>query len=155
MADLQLFDIEKYKYVLSNQSMRDFRMALGLYSSGVGCGSFLYLRRIFETIVEEAHKECLLKEDWNEEKYIHLHFDEKMTMIESNNVEIVPDIMRDIKNSLYGILSKGVHESSDQDCMKYFPALKILIEYILDNKLDKREKEKKLKEAKKIIQDMR
>lgn len=73
---MQLFDIEKYKYVLSNQSMRDFRMALGLYSSGVGCGSFLYLRRIFENIVEEAHKECLLKESWNEEKYIHLHFDE-------------------------------------------------------------------------------
>ena len=52
MADLQMFDIEKYKKVLSSDSFRDFSMALGLHASGVGCGSLLYLRRIYETLIK-------------------------------------------------------------------------------------------------------
>ncbi len=71
MADLQLFDIEKYRHVLSSERFRDFTMALVLYASGVGCGSMLYLRRVYESVIDTIAKRCESKAGWdtNEKRY--------------------------------------------------------------------------------------
>ncbi|MEL0619623.1 hypothetical protein [Psychrobacter proteolyticus] len=52
---------------------------------------------------------------------------------------------------MYSILSKGIHELSENDCLKVFPIIKIGIEIILDEKIEKMNKEKKLAEAKKAL----
>jgi hypothetical protein len=53
---------------------------------------------------------------------------------------------------MYGILSKGIHELSEEDCLKAFPAVKIGIEIILDAKLHAEAERKKLEEARRAIQ---
>ena len=50
---------------------------------------------------------------------------------------------------LYGILSKGIHVLTENECLEYFETVKVGIELILDEKLEKFEKEKKIEEAKK------
>ena len=46
--------------------------------------------------------------------------------------------------ALYSILSKGVHELSEDVCMKYFEVVRTAIELILDERLAQREKQAKL-----------
>jgi hypothetical protein len=57
-----------------------------------------------------------------------------------------------IKNkSLYGILSKGIHELKEQECLDIFPVVKLGIELILDEKIKLKEQEDKIKHAEQLI----
>ena len=48
-------------------------------------------------------------------------------------------------------MSKGIHELSENECLKHFSVIKLGIELILDEKLDALKKEEKLKAASKAI----
>lgn len=56
--------------------------------------------------------------------------------------DFLPESLLEMK-PIYSILSKWVHELSETECMKYFQALKVSIELILDEKIEMREKEDK------------
>ncbi|MBU2577534.1 hypothetical protein KKA69_01750, partial [Patescibacteria group bacterium] len=56
---------------------------------------------------------------------------------------------------IYSILSKGLHELTEEQCLKYFPALKLSIELILEQKIDMKAKQKKDQEAKKQIESIK
>jgi hypothetical protein len=57
-----------------------------------------------------------------------------------------------VKNSaIYGILSKGIHELSEQDCLEIFPAVKLGIELILDDKIKLQEQIEKEKTGSDLI----
>jgi hypothetical protein len=53
--------------------------------------------------------------------------------------------------SIYSILSKGIHSLNEQETLEVFPAIKLGIELILDEKLEQDEKQKKIKQAEKQI----
>ena len=151
IADLQMFDIEKYRKVLSKESFRDFKMALGLYSAGVGCGSFVYLRRIFEGLITEAASIASKSVDWNEEEYKKKRTNEKIDYLELFNQKLIPDELSSVKTKIYGVLSRGIHGSSDQECKELFPIMKYIIEELLDHKIAKKDKEEKLKQMKSVL----
>jgi hypothetical protein len=56
--------------------------------------------------------------------------------------------------AIYSILSKGIHELSEQECLKAFPIMKVGIEMILDEKIKEQEKQAKEAEAKKAIAEL-
>ena len=151
MADMQLFDIEKYKTVLSSDKFREFKRALGLYASGVGCGSFVYLRRIFEHLIKEAASEMSNMNGWDASKFRDLDFNRKIEYLEGFGKKVIPDDLSHIKKRIFGTLSTGVHESSDQECIELFPAMKFIIEELLNHKLASKERERKLKELTKVL----
>lgn len=141
LADLQMFDVEKYRSVLGKDSYRDLTRALGLNADGIGCGAFLYLRRILERLVEEAHQVEMLKEDWDEQIYKESRFNERIQILENAGNVIIPELLKELKSKIYGALSKGVHESTDDECMELFPYMQFVIEQILDERIRKRELE--------------
>jgi hypothetical protein len=49
--------------------------------------------------------------------------------------EFLPSQLVEAK-SIYGILGKGVHELTEEECLKYFPPLKLSIELILNQKIE-------------------
>ena len=151
MADLQMFDIEKYKSILTKERFRDFSMAIGLYASGVGCGSLLYLRRIFESIVITAQLECEKHSEWDKDLYESKRFNEKIDYLESLGNKIIPDELSDVKTKIYGFLSKGVHELSEQEAKELFPHLKLAIELILDEQIAQKERIEKIKTLKSTL----
>lgn len=151
MADMQFFECKKYRKILKD-NYRDYTMALGLYASGVGCGSFLYLRRIFEVMVEELHQECLSLENWNEEEFQKLRFNKKIQKIESFGKCIIPNELEEVRRVLYGVLSKGVHKSSEDECKELFPYVKFAIDIMLDKKIAQKEREEKIKDLQKKLQ---
>jgi len=145
LASLMKGDVNKYRKILGKQ-FSEYSRAIGLVSHGVGIGSFVYLRRIFENLVEEAHQLATKDGDWNEDIYIQSRMTEKIKLLKNH----LPKFL--VENSkIYGILSKGIHELSEQETLEIFPAVKLGIELILDDKLKIQEKIKKEKEGSELI----
>ncbi|WP_342762081.1 hypothetical protein [Bacillus sp. BR3(2024)] len=138
LATIEKHDIKKYRKILQRDYI-DFSTAIGLNSHGVGIGSFVYVRRIFENLVEEQHLLAKDLPEWNEEVYNRSHMNEKIELLK----DFPPPILVENKN-LYDIISKGIHELSEEECLGMFPNIKIAIELILDKKLHKLEEEQKL-----------
>jgi hypothetical protein len=147
LADLAASEIEKYRKILGSNDYRELHRAIGLAAHGVGIGAFVYLRRIFEHLIEEAHQEAKKSDSWNESAYSNSRMDEKILLL--NN--LLPSFLVEHK-ILYSILSKGMHELSEDECLQAFSVVKLGIELILDEKIDKQEKERKIKDASKAIQ---
>jgi len=142
VADIAIAQIQQYSKVLSKQYMRDFTRAIGLAANGVGTGSFVYLRRIFEHLVDEIAKTAIEYGEINAVEYGAQKMDKRLKMLESH----LPDVLMDNK-PLYGVLSKGIHELSEEDCLKYFSVVRQIIELILDDFEFARQKEEKKKLA--------
>ncbi|MBD1839023.1 short-chain dehydrogenase [Coleofasciculus sp. FACHB-501] len=150
IADLNMTEIGKYRKVLGETKYKEFSRAIGLVSHKIGIGSFVYLRRIFENLVEEAHQEAKKTDAWDEEFYNSSRVNEKIGLLK----DILPESL--VKNTIiYSILSKGIHELSEEDCLNHFSSLKKGIEIILDEKLEKLKKEAKIKETEKSLSEIK
>lgn len=146
LADVLTPDLKRYKNAIGEQRINEWSRAIGLTSHGIGVGAFVYLRRIVESLIEDAHQEAKKTQEWNEENYIRSRFTEKIEMLHG----FLPKIMIENKTA-YGILSKGVHELDEKTCLHYFPVLNAAIELIAEEKNYNLELEKRKKSTKDAI----
>lgn len=147
LADFHTDEIKQYKAILPDEKMQEFVRATGLYAHGVGIGAFVYLRRIFEHLIQEASKKALEKKTIKQEDFDKARMDEKVKML----ADYLPEFL--VKNTqIYSILSKGVHELDEDTCKKYFIQLQNGIEIILDENLENFRKKKKIEKAKIALQ---
>lgn len=124
VADMTFPELDAYKNVISKEDRKEIGTAIGLFASGVGAGSYVYLRRILERLVYQARASA--GNTINDEKFEQARMAERIKMLEG----YLPEIL--IKNTtIYGILSKGIHELSEEECLKYFPVVKECIYQIL------------------------
>lgn len=146
IADLELHKIKKYRPLLK-EDYKDFSKAIGLYSHGVGAGSYVYLRRIFENLIVEQ-KDIALKSDpsLTETDFNEKRMDEKILYIK----DYLPESLV-TNRKIYSILSKGIHELSEDECLSMFPSLELGIEIILDWKLAEKEKQDKESQLAKFV----
>lgn len=150
-ADLQIPHIEAYSSVLSKQDKIEFVKAVGLSAHGIGVGAYVYLRRIFENLIENARTEAISQGLWSDAlqtKYATSRVRERIQLVK----HLLPDFLVD-HPEMYSLLSIGIHELTEEECLKHFNALKVSIEIILDQKLEERSREKRLLAAKKAIRD--
>lgn len=138
-------EIKKYRKVLKDD-YKNFNQAIGLYSHGVGAGSFVYLRRIFENLIHEKFE--LAKSDGSVQvdTFVKAKMDEKIKML----ANYLPDVLVEHRK-IYSIMSLGIHELEDEKCQEYFPPLRLAIELILDEKLAEIEKANKLSSLGKFV----
>ena len=146
IADLNLQDVKKYESVLGVERLREFKRATGLAAHGIGVGSFVYLRRIFESLIEEAHQAAGNEQSWDETEYQKSRMSERIELLK----KYLPDFLVN-NRSVYGILSKGIHELTENECLRIFPVVKAGIEIILDAKLEEKRKAQQLKTAEQAI----
>jgi hypothetical protein len=142
-GDLNLPRVKKYAAVLDKRQLGELNRAIGLASHDVGIGSYVYLRRVFEALIEEAHLENIAEAGWNEEAYNKTRMGEKIVLLRHHLPEFLVE-----HPEMYSLLSKGVHELSEEDCLTHFDTLRIGIELILDEKLERKGKEQKIRDAK-------
>ena len=147
VADFHIGKVHKYDKVLPKERMREFTKAIGLAANGVGIGSFVYLRRIFEHLVFEALEVAKKdKPEFDETVFISSRMNERIQMLSG----YLPDFLVE-NHTIYGILSKGIHELSEDVCNKHFSILRESIEMILDEKLEAYQKEQKKKNIKQAL----
>ena len=148
-ASLTFPELDTYKKIIDIDMMKELKLALGLYANGVGAGSYVYLRRIFENILDLAKDKAIKNNELSEEEYKKARMNEKIQMLK----EYLPKAINDNKQ-IYGIVSKGIHELSEEDCIKHFPVLKTCIFMILKQWNDISEREKLEKEMLKSLNDI-
>lgn len=137
VADFHLAKVKKYTKYLGQDRRKEFTKAIGLYANGIGIGSFVYLRRVFESLIFDAGNKLIREGVLSQDDFYPKHMDEKIEAAKSE----LPDFLVANK-SIYGILSKGVHELSEEECLSYFDVVKKGIEMILDEIIEKEQKEK-------------
>lgn len=142
LADLALPDLRKYRPVLGNDRHRELSRAIGLTTHGVGVGAFVYLRRIFESLIEQAREKAKSDAGWDEDLYNRSRMDEKIDILKDHLPQFLVE-----NRGLYGILSVGVHTLSEEECLAAFPAVRLAVELILDDMLEEHERNIKLKSA--------
>lgn len=150
IADFHIYEIKQYDKLLPNDVLKEFTKAIGLAANGVGIGSFVYLRRIFENLILESFEEAKQEGKVEEETFSRSRMDEKIELLK----DYLPPFL--VKNkSIYSILSKGIHELDENTCLEYFDPMKVAIEIILNQKLEKKKQKEKEEEAMKKIQQLR
>jgi len=139
LADLATYDVGKYRKVLGIK-YSEFTRAIGLAANGIGIGSYTYLRRVFYDLIDRAHEQA--GDDLiSKEEFQNLKVKEKIKVLK----DYLPNVM--VKNAnIYSILSKGIHELDEEECIKYYKTLKMGIELILDEEIRRIEHEMKTKE---------
>ncbi|TGU01277.1 hypothetical protein [Mesorhizobium sp. M5C.F.Ca.ET.164.01.1.1] len=142
LEDIASSDIQRFRPVLEPSYFSDLHRAGGLFSHGVGAGSFVYLRRIFERLIIRHHEELAAPID----KFATMRMDEKIDALKS----VLPSALVENK-AAYGILSKGVHELDEETCRKHFPVVRAAIIAILEEDLQVREKRKAAEDLRKAI----
>lgn len=138
VADLTFPELDVYKKVMSKDDRKEFGTAIGLYASGVGAGAYVYLRRILERLLMQAKTNAGASID--EEEFNNARVGEKITMLSA----FLPEALTS-NPTLYGILSKGIHELTEAECLAYFPVVKDCLYMILDQWEEMRKKEEKQK----------
>lgn len=133
LEDIAGADIQKYRSQLKNGYFRELKVATGLASHGVGIGSFVYLRRIFERLIHQHHDELPSPID----NFAKMWMDEKIDALKA----VLPPAL--VKNkATYAILSKGLHELDEDTCRLYFPVVRAAIIRILEQDFQKRESDR-------------
>lgn len=143
-ADQDLPQAKKYSSILGKQYYAELKRAIGLYSHKVGIGSFVYLRRIIEKLVYDAFKDAEAAGSLTYEQF-ETHASGKRRNTVEEKIKLLKGFLPELiteNTKIYGIVSKGIHELSEEECMKYFPILKGGIIMILDEIAAKKEKEK-------------
>lgn len=130
----------KYKNLISKY-YPEFTRSINAFSQGMGVASFVYLRRILEHLVEKR-----FTGDQS------LKFSDKLHLVEKQE-KIIPDELEPIKNQIYSILSKGIHEYEEDECLELYLAVKFIIECILDLELEKKNKKIKALSAMSTIKN--
>lgn len=146
VADLNMHDVKKYSSVLSKEYFNELKKAIGLAAHGVGVGSFVYLRRIFENLIEEAKAEAAKDDSFDEQAFKTARVNEKIKLLSGN----LPSFLVE-NHQLYGILSKGIHELSERECLDAFPIVKVGIELILDEHIVEKQRKEKIAATKKAL----
>lgn len=142
-ASLENPHLKKYNE-LSKEIYVELNRATGLNSSGIGVGSLVYLRRIIEKHIVIPELDRLVKNQKTSLEEINkLDFKGKVALVKDQLPEILVDNAR-----IYSILSKGIHALSEKQCLEIFNPLLTAIELILDDRLEKLEREKKLEKMK-------
>ena len=141
IADLSFPELKQYEKVIDEQSRKELGTAIGLYAHGVGIGSYVYLRRIFERILDTAKQQAAEDKNVNLSGYDTMHV--------SDRIKLLKDYLPEMINSnpaIYGIVSKGIHELSETDCVTYFPVMRDSIFVILRQWEEKRKEREAVKQ---------
>ena len=109
----------------------------------------MYLRRIFENLILETFKENRAAVGMKENDFKLQRMEDKVESLKGS----LPSQLLEMK-SIYGILSKGVHGLSEEECLRYFAPLKLSIELILDQKIEEAKKRERDVLVKKQLQDI-
>jgi hypothetical protein len=127
VADLTFPELNQYKKVLSKEDMRAMRRAIGLHAQGIGIGSYVYLRRIIEHLINDAKNMAVGEGAITEDQYQSEKVRDRIQLLKN----YLPNMLT-TNSTIYGIISKGIHELSEDDCITYFPVLQECIFMILE-----------------------
>lgn len=135
MSDISFGELRGIDKTLDPVDRTELGKAIGLFSHDAASGAFVYLRRVFERMVARAYfRQAELHGPI--EGFEGMRVDQKIAALK----EELPE--RVVRNSaVFSLLSVGIHELTDDQCLTLFPVLKAVIFQMLEQEEHKRRKE--------------
>ena len=125
---IKFLDLEEQKY---------YMLSIKAFNDNLNIASFVYLRRVFESLIIKAKDKS--KSDFTGKKTKDIV---KVLVKESLLNEMLKE---NGYNVLYSLLSDGVHSLSEENCKENYELLKEAIEIILEDEIYKMKLEKRKK----------
>jgi hypothetical protein len=148
-ADLVLPRLNRFNKVLLASQRSELGRAIGLHAHGIGVGAFIYLRRVFSGLIDQARDEASSKAGWDNDAYEKERMAERIVRLSTH----LPELL--VRNAqIYGILSKGVHELTEEECLTHFDVVRNGIEIILDELLERRNRLRRAEEYTAAVQKL-
>jgi hypothetical protein len=139
IADLEGADLRRFRGLLRGGYFEELNRAIGLASHGIGIGAFVYLRRIFEKLIDDHYGDHVRSHGAIDD-YASMSIDQRVAALKKN----LPAAL--VTNKVaYKILSKGIHELSEEECKLYFPLVRAVIVAILEEDFQRRERDRAAK----------
>ncbi|MGV0910591.1 hypothetical protein [Martelella sp. FOR1707] len=134
MADIANDEVAIYRKDMERLDAQEFHKAIGLAAHGVGVGSFVYLRRVFERLIEKRFVESKEAEGWEDKQFYAVRMEDKIDLLKGHLPEFLVE-----NRKIYSILSVGIHALDDKTCLGWFDAMKQSIIIILEDDRKKKE----------------
>jgi hypothetical protein len=146
LADIANDESRVYRQVLDPVDADELHRAIGLAAHGVGIGAFVYLRRIFERLVSKRFNALKCDEGWTDADFACKRMEERIELLQKH----LPSFL--VRNKkVYAILSKGIHELEERECLAVFKMLKHVIYFILEDDRHKKEELELRREAEQTV----
>jgi hypothetical protein len=135
LADIAIDETrQKYRAVLKGENWGELYKAIGLAAHGEGIGSFVYLRRVFENLINSRFNEFRVTERWDEVSFKQMRMEEKIELLKDH----LPRSLVETRK-IYKIFSLGIHELKNDACLQFFEVGKRSIIMVLDDDLKKQQ----------------
>lgn len=145
--------LARYRKHLSKADYNEFNAAIGLHAHGIGIGSYVYLRRILERRVGEASERMKTARGLSDAEFDKWKSTKRIIEKVEDLREFLPKEFFDLRRS-YSVLSKGIHELSEEDCKRRFESLRLAIELIHDAEIERQQKARKLETLKRELEEL-
>jgi hypothetical protein len=132
---------------LNEEQAKDLVRATQTYTHGYAVAACVYLRRVFESILDQAKAKYMLKHELTTCKDYESEGTGKRIQLLK---EYLPPFLVDHPH-LYTLLSMGVHELSEKECSREFENLRAAIEMIIKEKISMMEEERRKEEISKLL----
>ncbi len=111
----------------------DLGRAVGLRGAGVGTGAFVYLRRVFEALLEQARERARRRPGFDDAAYRTADGAGRIALLAG---ELPPRVVENAAR--YAVLDRGVHELDEAEGLACFDLLLISIDLVLRERLESR-----------------
>lgn len=148
LADFESGDLSGLEKGLTKAQRGDFVRAIRTASHGFFVAACVYYRRVFESIIDDAKKEYMKKnelKEWAEYESTNTTTD-RIKLLKSE----LPTFLSDHPN-LYKLLSIGVHNLTEQDCGQEILSIRQAIEHIVRSRIILRQQEEESETLSKLI----
>lgn len=147
LSDIQIGTLDEYEEGMTKQQRNEFVRAINTSAHGFNVAACVHYRRVFESILFEAREAKQTVEGmstWPE--FEGLKTTERIAALK----DYLPEFMVEHPH-LYSILSKGVHELTEEECGDAMPILRQSIELMIQDKVEAIRKEKRRLAASRLI----
>jgi len=102
IADISKGEIDRYRKPLGSSRFSEFNRAIGLAAHGVGIGAFVYLRRVLEFLINDAHEIAKTQIGWDDDRYQKSRIGERIELLAAH----LPAFLVENRH-LYAIIPDG------------------------------------------------
>ena len=146
IANIHFGELVPYLPALGESRAYALQKAVALAADSAGIGAFVYLKKLFESLLEDAHQQAVvnqtLDKNWDETSYQSSPPQERINMLSKH----LPAYLVDHAAN-YSILTTPLEELTDQDCLTQFATIKTGIFFMVDHAIAQEQYAHRLKES--------
>jgi hypothetical protein len=148
MADIASGDVVRFTGVLEEQDVTELQQAIRLHTHGAAIGAFVYLRRIFERLLDR-HYDDYIEQLGPTDDFAAMSIEDKVQLLD----DFLPEEVV-ANRKVYAVLSKGIHALLEDECLLHYAVMYAAVVEILERDIYTRQRAKTSLELRNAVADV-